>query len=84
VPIALINHCLMESTMEIMQLLSEAHSLLRGLDVLTQTFPQPIYIPASGQVSISGTRMINGDDRSRFISVSGIVQKGKLNSIKLL
>lgn len=39
----------MESTAGIMQPLSEAHSLtqnLRGLDVLTQTSPQPIYIPA--------------------------------------
>lgn len=61
-----------------MQLLSEAHSLirtLRGLDVLTQTFPQPTYIPELGQVSISETCMINGGDRSRSILVSGIVQK---------
>lgn len=70
----------MESTAGIMQLLSEAHSLtqnLRGLDVLTQTSPQPIYILAQGQVSIPD--LINGADRSGFLS-----ERGKLNSIKPL
>lgn len=70
----------MESTAGIMQPLSEAHSLtqnLRGLDVLTQTFPQPIYIPVQGQVSIPD--LINGADRSGLLS-----EWGKLNSIKLL
>lgn len=60
--------------------LSETHSLtqtLRGLDVLTQTFPQPFYIPARGQASIPDP--INGADRSGFLS-----EWGKLNSIKLL
>lgn len=59
----------LESTAGIMQPLSEAHSLtqnLRGLDVLTQTFPQPIYIPVQGQVSIPD--LINGADRSGLLS----------------
>lgn len=56
---------------------SLTHSDLRGLDVLTQTFPQPFYIPVQGQVSIPDP--INGADRSGFLS-----EWGKLNSIKLL
>jgi len=68
----------MENTAHIMQMLSEVHLLaytLPGLDVLTQSFPQTIYIPALGQMSAVGTCMINGGEGLCFISVSGIAQR---------